>query len=54
MNGSSQRDGGGGAPRGRAVFSATIFLIMELDRPYQGLINNSGAPMRAAMAQIGR
>jgi len=34
--------------------SATIFLIMELDRPYQGLINISGAPMRAALAQIGR
>jgi hypothetical protein len=34
--------------------SATIFLIMELDRPYQGLINISGAPMRAALAQLGR
>jgi hypothetical protein len=34
--------------------SATIFLIMELDRPYQGLINISGAPMRAALGQIGR
>jgi hypothetical protein len=34
--------------------SSTIFLIMELDRPYQGLINISGAPMRAALAQLGR
>ena len=34
--------------------SATIFLIMELDRPYQGLIQISGAPMRAALAQLGR
>jgi hypothetical protein len=34
--------------------SATIFLIMELDRPYQGLISISGAPMRAALAQLGR
>lgn len=34
--------------------SATIFLIMELDRPYQGLIHISGAPMRAALAQLGR
>jgi hypothetical protein len=34
--------------------SATIFLILELDRPYQGLISVSGAPMRAALAQLGR
>jgi hypothetical protein len=34
--------------------SATIFLIMELDRPYQGLITISDAPMRAALAQLGR
>ena len=34
--------------------SATIFLIMELDRPYQGLIHISGAPMRAALTQLGR
>lgn len=34
--------------------SATIFLIMELDRPYQGLITISEAPMRAALGQLGR
>ena len=34
--------------------SATIFLIMELDRPYQGLIHISRAPMRAALTQLGR
>jgi len=33
--------------------SATIFLIMEMDRPYQGLITISAAPMRAALAQLG-
>jgi hypothetical protein len=33
--------------------SATIFLIMEMDRPYQGLITVSAAPMRAAIAQLG-
>jgi hypothetical protein len=33
--------------------AATIFLIMEMDRPYQGLINVSAAPMRAALAQLG-
>ena len=34
--------------------SATIFLIMEMDRPYQGLITISAGPMRAALAQLGR
>ena len=32
--------------------SATIFLIMEMDRPYQGLITISAAPLRAALAQL--
>ena len=33
--------------------SATLFLIMEMDRPYGGLITISVEPMRVALAQIG-
>ena len=33
--------------------SATIFLIMEMDRPYQGLITISAEPMHAALARLG-
>ena len=36
-----------------AVGSAT-FLILEMDRPYDGLIRLSNAPLRAAIEQIGR
>jgi len=34
--------------------SATIFLIEELDRPYQGLITIPGEPMRSALARLSR
>ena len=34
--------------------SAAIFLIMEMYRPYGGLIQISSAPLRAALAHLGR
>ena len=34
--------------------SGAIFLILELDRSFEGLLQVSGAPMRAALAQLGR
>jgi hypothetical protein len=34
--------------------SGAIFLILELDRPYEGLIHISSAPLRQALAQLGR
>jgi hypothetical protein len=34
--------------------SGAIFLIMELDRPFGGLIEISSAPLRSAMASIGK
>jgi Protein of unknown function (DUF4239) len=34
--------------------AAAIFLIIELDRSFEGLLQVSGAPMRAALAQLGR
>jgi hypothetical protein len=34
--------------------SAAIFLIVELDRSFEGLLQVSGAPLRAALAQLGR
>ena len=34
--------------------SGAIFLIMELDRPFEGLIEISSAPLRNAMASIGK
>jgi hypothetical protein len=34
--------------------SAAIFLILELDRSFEGLLQVSGAPLRAALAQLGR
>jgi hypothetical protein len=33
--------------------SGAIFLILELDRSFEGLIQISGAPLRDALAQIG-
>jgi Protein of unknown function (DUF4239) len=33
--------------------SGAIFLIIELDRSFEGLLQVSGAPMRAALAQLG-
>jgi hypothetical protein len=33
--------------------AGAIFLIIELDRSFEGLLQVSGAPMRAALAQLG-
>lgn len=35
-------------------FSSAIFLILELDEPFQGFIRISSAPLRGALAQLGR
>ena len=52
------------APRNATVIAAlcvsalsvagAIFLILELDRSFQGLLQVSSAPLRAALAQLGR
>ena len=34
--------------------SGAIFLIFELDRPFQGLIQISSAPFRDAVARLGK
>src|SRR4029077_2453140 len=34
--------------------SGAIFLILELDRSFEGLLKVSGAPLRAALAQLGQ
>ena len=34
--------------------SSAIFLILELDRPFDGILQISSAPVRAALAQLGR
>jgi hypothetical protein len=34
--------------------SSAIFLILELDRPFEGLMQISGAPLRDALAQLGK
>ena len=34
--------------------AGAIFLILELDRSFEGLLQVSSAPLRAAMAQLGR
>jgi Protein of unknown function (DUF4239) len=34
--------------------AGAIFLIIELDRSFEGLLQVSGAPMREALAQLGR
>ena len=34
--------------------SSAIFLILELDRPFEGLIQISSAPLRNALLQLGR
>jgi hypothetical protein len=36
------------------AISSAIFLILELDRPFHGMIQISSAPMRSALAQLGR
>jgi hypothetical protein len=34
--------------------SSAVFLILELDRPFQGTIQISSAPLRSALGQVGR
>lgn len=34
--------------------SSAVFLILELDRPFEGMIQISSAPLRSALAQLGR
>jgi hypothetical protein len=34
--------------------SGAIFLIFELDRPFEGLIQISNAPFRDAVARLGK
>jgi hypothetical protein len=34
--------------------AGAIFLILELDRSFEGLLQVSSAPLRAALAQLGR
>ena len=34
--------------------SGAIFLILELDRSFEGLLQVSSAPLRAALAQLGQ
>lgn len=38
---------------GALSVAGALFLILELDRPYEGLMHLSGAPLRTALAQIG-
>jgi len=52
------------APRNATVFvtllicalavSSAIFLVLELDRPFDGMIQISSAPVRNALSQFGR
>jgi hypothetical protein len=34
--------------------AAAVFLIFELDGPFEGIIRISSAPMRFALASLGR
>jgi hypothetical protein len=36
------------------VVASTIFLILELDRPFEGFIQVSSEPLQRALAQLGR
>jgi hypothetical protein len=36
------------------VVSSTVFLILELDRPFEGVIQVSSEPLQRALAQLGR
>lgn len=52
------------APRNATVFvtlvicalaiSSAVFLILELDQPFQGMLQISSAPLRSALEQLGR
>ena len=39
---------------GALTVAGAIFLILEMNRPYSGLMEISSAPIRDALAQIGR
>ncbi|MGB7045237.1 MAG: hypothetical protein WBD65_10130 [Methylocella sp.] len=39
---------------GALSVSIAIFLILESNHPYRGLMRISGAPLRNALAQIGQ
>ena len=34
--------------------AGALFLILEMDQPFEGLLHISSAPMREALAQLGR
>jgi hypothetical protein len=34
--------------------SGAIYLILELDRPFEGFIRISGAPLQSAIVQLGQ
>jgi hypothetical protein len=34
--------------------SSAVFLILELDRPFEGMIQVSSAPLHSALEQLGR
>jgi hypothetical protein len=36
------------------AISTAVFLILELDQPFDGMIRISSAPLRSALAQLGR
>jgi hypothetical protein len=36
------------------AISSAILLILELDQPFQGMFQTSSAPLRSALAQLGR
>ena len=36
------------------VIYSSIFLILELDRPFEGVIRISSEPLRNALAQLGK
>jgi hypothetical protein len=38
---------------GALSLAAAVFLILEMDRPFEGLVRVSAAPMRAALARLG-
>jgi hypothetical protein len=40
-------------PIGAASVSDALFLVLELDRPYDGLMRLSDEPLRAALAALG-
>jgi hypothetical protein len=35
------------------AISSAVFLILELDQPFNGMIQLSSAPLRNALAQLG-